>query len=149
MPPVPAVAIVRDSDNDGVPDSLDQCPATARGAAVNSEGCALFVGVIKGVNFFSNSDKLTNGSKTILDDVAATLGNYPTVKLDVNAQTDSHGAADYNLSLSRKRAISVSAYLVSRGVAKGRLTTSAYGETQPIATNDTPVAKPPSGVVRN
>ena len=135
--PVAAVAVVLDGDRDGVSDQYDRCLETAFGVSVNEEGCALFSGVIEGVNFHSNSADLTTNAKSILDDVAVTLGKYPAANVQVKAHTDSQGDDAYNLSLSQKRARSVSQYLAQRGVSLDRLAASAYGETQPIADNGT------------
>ena len=51
--------------------------------------------------------------------------------------TDSTGSEQYNLDLSRRRADSVSNYLVSRGVARARIETIGYGEQYPVADNTT------------
>jgi outer membrane protein OmpA-like peptidoglycan-associated protein len=59
-------------------------------------------------------------------------------KLQISGHTDNVGDAQKNLVLSKQRAEAVKAYLVSKGVEASRLNTLFFGETQPIATNDTP-----------
>ena len=136
--PVAAVAIAPlDTDSDGVLDNIDQCPSTAIDLSVGSDGCALFAGVIEGVNFNNNSAELTPDAQVILDAVAITLRKYPSASVDVKAHTDSNGSKDWNQGLSERRAVSVVEYLVGNGIAKPRLIPSAYGETKPIDTNET------------
>lgn len=136
--PVAAVKVVeKDSDNDGVLDNADQCPDSSASASVDVEGCALFSGVLQGVNFHTGSANLTDQAKFILDGVANTLSEYPSASVSVNAHTDSQGARANNQVLSEARARSVIAYLSSRGIDQQRLTPNAFGESQPIASNET------------
>ena len=135
--PVPVVVKPKDSDNDGVIDKMDNCPDTFAGAAVNDKGCAVFQGTLKGVNFESGSARLTSESRTILDNAASELVKYPTMKVLVAAYTDSQGSAAFNQNLSQKRAESVRNYLISKGVAASALKATGFGESNPVATNDT------------
>jgi OOP family OmpA-OmpF porin len=93
--------------------------------------------VLKGVNFATNSAQLTPASSTVLDEVAATLVKRNDIRAEVAGHTDDRGAADYNRSLSQRRAESVRAYLLSKGVDASRLTARGYGEDSPIADNKT------------
>ncbi|MCV5900774.1 OmpA family protein, partial [Escherichia coli] len=61
----------------------------------------------------------------------------PDIKVEIGGHTDSKGSDAYNLSLSDKRSKSVKDYLVSKGVAAGRMTTRGYGESMPVADNNT------------
>ena len=73
-----------------------------------------------------------------LDDVARSLNNYPQTLVDVIGHADSTGRADYNQSLSERRALSVADYLTGRGgVLRDRLYVEGRGSTQPIADNST------------
>ena len=126
-----------DSDADGVADAVDSCPNSIAGTPVNSAGCALFNGAIEGINFESGSDRLTADSQQILSGVAATLQNYPEIRVSVEAHTDNQGSAESNLQLSKRRAIAVARYLVEQGVAGRRLQPQAYGESKPRETNAT------------
>ncbi len=66
------------------------------------------------------------------------LGKCPAIQVRVEAHTDSSGADAYNLGLSKRRAASVVDFLVSQGIASARLQSQGYGETKPIAPNNTP-----------
>jgi outer membrane protein OmpA-like peptidoglycan-associated protein len=69
--------------------------------------------------------------------VAQTLSSYDQTYIDVLGHTDSTGSDAYNQALSERRAQSVSDYLAARGVARARIGIRGYGESQPIASNDT------------
>jgi len=126
-----------DSDADGVPNNLDDCPDTAEGEPVTATGCAMFGGVLSGVNFASGSDELTDEAQSVLNDAADALLKYPNVNVEVQAHTDSQGAAEYNLDLSKRRALATVRYLMLRGVPSEQLLARAFGEAKPIDTNDT------------
>jgi outer membrane protein OmpA-like peptidoglycan-associated protein len=152
-----------DSDGDGVSDNIDQCPGTPRGTEVDSVGCSLpppspppacngnsdgqsiALGgceagetlVLRGVNFEFDQDRLTTNAKTLLGEVVAELEAHPDIAIEIAGHTDAKGSEAYNQSLSERRAQSVVSYLVSNGIAQSRLTASGYGESQPIADNET------------
>lgn len=126
-----------DTDGDGIPNNLDDCPDTASGEPVDATGCAIFGGVLDGVNFASGSDELTDEAQSVLNDAADALLKYPNVNVEVQAHTDSQGAADYNLDLSKRRALATVRYLMLRGVPSEQLQARAFGESKPIESNDT------------
>lgn len=137
--PAPAPRVVdADSDGDGVVDRLDRCPGTRAGAKVDANGCEIpEIISLKGVTFPTGSATLTPGSSAILDEAAATLAKRGDVKVEVAGHTDNRGAAALNRSLSQRRAESVMAYLVSRGVNTANLTARGYGPDSPVADNKT------------
>ena len=94
--------------------------------------------MLEGVNFVTDSAELTPESRTILDRVAESLADWPEVDVEVDGHTDSVADAAYNLSLSQRRAESVRQYLIDKGISAKRLKAKGYGETRPVATNDTP-----------
>jgi OOP family OmpA-OmpF porin len=131
-----------DGDKDGVVDRLDECPNTAAGVQVDIKGCEIKGKIrLPGVNFESNSDRLLPSASDVLNDAAATLKKNPTITVEVAGHTDSDGAAEYNESLSARRATTVRDYLAANGVAMDRMTTRGYGESQPIADNGTRAGK--------
>ncbi|HET8729971.1 MAG TPA: OmpA family protein [Moraxellaceae bacterium] len=73
----------------------------------------------------------------VLDAVADVLKEYNKTTIAVSGHSDNVGRDDYNLQLSQERANSVAQYLVSRGVAGGRISATGFGKTQPIADNST------------
>lgn len=130
-----------DSDGDGVPDRLDQCPGTLPGTVVDARGCPMIPSaqVIRGVNFETGSAVLLPESKRILDGTAEAIKSMtdPNLLIEIAGHTDSVGSAAYNLMLSQQRAEAVRQYLISRGVPSQQLTAQGYGKSQPIADNDT------------
>ena len=131
-----------DGDKDGVVDRLDECPNSAPGVQVNIKGCEIKGKIrLPGVNFETNSDRLLPSASSVLNDAAATLKKNPTITVEVAGHTDSDGAAEYNESLSARRATTVRDYLAANGVAMDRMTTRGYGESQPIADNGTRAGK--------
>jgi len=131
----PVVASVGDSDGDGVPDNLDQCPNTPKGATVNSVGCWAYQG---DVLFDFDKADLKSSAYPILDEGVTVLENNPGLNIEIQGYTDSTGSEDYNLKLSQRRAESVKNFLVNRGIDPGRLTAKGYGSANPVASNDTP-----------
>lgn len=135
--PRPRELVAVDSDDDGVPDTLDSCAGTSLGNPVDDAGCSLFDGVIEGVNFKSGSDELTPEAAIVLNDVVTKLNAFPDVTLAIKAHTDNAGDAIENLRLSRRRALSVARYFIGEGVRGSRLRPQAFGESEPIETNET------------
>jgi outer membrane protein OmpA-like peptidoglycan-associated protein len=132
---VAALTPVSDSDGDGVADSADRCPNTRAGAKVDGNGCEMLV--LEGVNFETNSARLTPESLATLDAVAAAFIRRGDVKAEVAGFTDDRGSAQSNQVLSQNRAEAVKKYLVSKGVAPASLTARGYGEENPVADNAT------------
>lgn len=138
---------VLDSDGDGVRNDIDACPDTPEDTRiVDARGCArtapLFEEgrtelVLKGVEFETNRAMLTADSRAVLDRIALSLRDHPTVRVEIGGHTDSTGRDEYNLQLSARRAEAVRAYLVRQGVGPDRLVARGYGETRPIADNAT------------
>lgn len=94
--------------------------------------------VLEGINFDFDSSALTPESYVILDRVADALNDskWSNSRWEIQGHTSSIGSSEYNLALSERRAESVRAYLVSRGVQNSRLVAKGYGETQPMYPND-------------
>lgn len=131
-----------DGDRDGIADSVDLCPDTAAGAAVDVLGCDQAARIVlRGVNFKTDSDELTPESLAILDGVSATLSGNPDIKVMVAGHTDSDGDEAYNKDLSQRRAQAVVDYLGDNGVDAANLVAKGYGEEQPVAGNDTAEGK--------
>jgi outer membrane protein OmpA-like peptidoglycan-associated protein len=134
---------IRDSDGDGIADKLDRCPNTPSGVVVGSDGCVIvFVEgkknvVLQGVTFVVGRAELTLNAKKILDLVAQSLNTSTEVTFEIQGHASSDGSDVYNLRLSDRRAASVRAYLISKGVDASRMTSKGYGETMPIADNAT------------
>ncbi|HQS98713.1 MAG: hypothetical protein B7Y26_05670 [Hydrogenophilales bacterium 16-64-46] len=131
-----------DSDGDGVIDANDACPTvpapgTADGCPPKPVEAAPAKLTLEGVNFDNDSAKLLPESIVILDAAADTLKQWGEVKVEVSGYTDSVSSEEYNLDLSQRRAETVRAYLIDKGIAAERLTAKGYGEASPVADNDT------------
>jgi outer membrane protein OmpA-like peptidoglycan-associated protein len=95
--------------------------------------------VVRLNNVFFDNDKfdLRPESFIELDRVVKLLTENPTIEIQINAHTDSNASDEHNFTLSDNRARSVTDYIISKGIAASRLTSHGYGETQPVATNET------------
>jgi len=133
----PAAAAIADSDGDGVADDLDKCPDSPADKPVDADGCTIESVVLKNVNFESNSSELTTGSSDSLDNAVDAMNKYPDLRIEIQAHTDNMGDAAYNQLLSEQRAQSVRDYMVDKGISAERMEVKGYGETQPIADNNT------------
>jgi outer membrane protein OmpA-like peptidoglycan-associated protein/tetratricopeptide (TPR) repeat protein len=90
-------------------------------------------------NIFFDFDKATIRSESAneLDRLIKLLTENPTLKIELGSHTDSKGSDEYNQKLSQSRSQSVVTYLIGKGIATDRLVAKGYGETVPVATNDT------------
>ena len=111
-------------------------PSTPRPAPA-ADPCA---GVIRlrGVNFDFDRAEIRPASRPILDQAANRLRQCGSERLQVEGHTDSIGSDAYNQDLSERRARAVRDYLVSRGVTGSRISSAGFGESRPIASNQTP-----------
>lgn len=134
----------QDTDKDGVLDKDDDCPATA-GPASN-KGCPVIEKEVEEIlktafsalEFENGKDIIKATSFASLDELAEVLKKKTTWGLQLTGHTDNVGDDQKNLVLSKKRAEAVKVYLASKGVDESRFYVLYFGETQPIAPNDTP-----------
>ncbi|KHA63180.1 MULTISPECIES: OmpA family protein [Sphingomonas] len=101
------------------------------------QGDDLVLNIPSGITFAYDSATVQPQFQRTLDQVADTLRQYNQTYIDVYGHTDSTGSDSYNQTLSQRRATSVADYLSSHGVQSARIGTRGYGESQPIASNDT------------
>lgn len=140
-----------DSDGDGVFDGLDRCPNTPRGTSVDEHGCPPPAPVVPvvftlsgsqgGVNFGFDSAELTAQGQEGLREIGLNLVQAENLgRITIEGHTDSQGAEEYNRALSERRAQSVRDFLVVNfpQLAGTQFTIRGMGESDPIATNDTP-----------
>jgi OOP family OmpA-OmpF porin len=136
-----------DTDGDGIPDYLDNCPTIA--GTVANNGCPevkkevreLFKKALQGIQFQTGKANIKPFSYPLLNQIANILILNPTYLIEVQGHTDNVGGYDYNIDLSDKRAASVRAYLVSKGVNDTKITSKGYGYNKPVASNDTKSGK--------
>lgn len=104
---------------------------------VTRQGDDLLLNMPSGITFATDSASIQPQFRTTLDQVAQVLADYNQTYVDVYGHTDSTGSDSYNLTLSQRRADAVADYLSTRGVARARMGTRGFGETQPVADNTT------------
>ncbi|MFC1224474.1 OmpA family protein [Pedobacter sp. BG31] len=145
-----------DDDNDGVANKFDKCPGTAAATVVDGSGCPIAVKqtIIKETTVVTEADRkivrdaISNlefdlGKSTIRAKSYTTLNRVAALLIEKNfslklaGHTDNTGGRELNLRLSKERAESVKAYLVSQGANASRIEATGYGPDQPIASNKT------------
>ena len=139
-----------DNDGDGIMDVDDACPdePETMNGYLDTDGCPdagpsgvdiarnqIVIG--EKVLFATGRSTIKSVSHTILNAVVAVLADYPDIHVRVEGHTDSQGGGSSNQRLSDRRASAVRTYLVSQGVAEGRLSSKGLGEDKPIDTNRT------------
>lgn len=157
--------LIADEDGDGVKDSMDICPHTPMGVAVNLAGCPLKDKLyvepktltsetttssftilpktrkILNIHFQLNSDVIEPESRETIRELVTAINNTQTSKIVVEGYTDSTGTYAQNMALSQKRAEAVKRLMVQYGVDAGRITAAGKGPVNPIASNDTEVGR--------
>jgi len=93
---------------------------------------------LSSVRFESNSAELLPEAFDVLNKLAKTLAVHENIRLEIRGYTDKSGNEKTNLRLSKMRAESVKAYLVSLGINAKRLIARGFGSADPVAPNDTP-----------
>lgn len=87
--------------------------------------------VLENIYYDFNKSVIRKGEARELEGLANLMKQYPSMKIDLIAHTDSRGSAEYNMDLSMKRAQSARQFLVNRGIQESRINAFGYGETQP------------------
>jgi outer membrane protein OmpA-like peptidoglycan-associated protein len=90
------------------------------------------------INFSTGSAEIPTDSAAVLDQGAAAMKKAPpNSKIEIQGHTDAQGDAASNMKLSQERADAVRTYLIQQGVDGSMLVAKGYGDTQPVAGNDT------------
>jgi outer membrane protein OmpA-like peptidoglycan-associated protein len=134
----------QDTDNDGVLDKDDDCPATA--GPVSNKGCPIIEKEVEEIlktafdnlEFETGKEVIKDVSFPSLTELAGVLKKKAAWGLQISGHTDNVGDDQKNMILSKKRAEAVRAFLVKEGIEEARFNVLFFGETMPIATNDTP-----------
>ena len=114
----------------------EQTSGTGVDVSETDGGKAILVNLPDGVTFDTGSATLKPAFRDTLDKVAQSMIDYPQSLIDVYGHTDSTGSDAFNQRLSEQRANTVMNYLISRGVPAARLRSQGFGETMPVASND-------------
>jgi OOP family OmpA-OmpF porin len=131
----------RDTDVDGVADYRDACVRTPAGTRVDARGCPLAgerIAIVTNINFDVDHTDVRGDVRTRLSRVVQLLKEMPQIDVQIVGYTDDTGSAQYNLSLSLRRAESVRDYIVTRGIDHMRLSVAGRGKTEPLVSNSTP-----------
>lgn len=107
------------------------------GATVERVGEGIRVVFDSGLLFTTNSSTLTSTSRYNIQKLATILNKYDDTNVVVEGHTDSTGSEAYNQRLSEQRAESVASLIRAYGVYGSRISTVGYGETRPVASNET------------
>lgn len=135
--PVTIKGCAHDTDNDGIPEYRDNCP-TDGGQSVDEWGCPDATEIhLPGIRFEVNSARLLESSYATLSDTVEVLLQYDELKAEIAGHTDNRGSAAHNRQLSRMRARSVRQYLIDAGIDADSIVATGYGESRPIADNET------------
>ena len=149
-----------DSDGDGVFDGIDACPETSDGVEVGPDGCpvetaapvvettviglsAAMIAELRRrlepeqVRFDFDSSSIKADFSPILEEVAQILKEAPEAHIELAGHASAEGTAEYNEALSQRRAQAVMTFLISRGIPAASLSAVGYGESKPIASNET------------
>lgn len=123
--------------------NLDKQAAELQGSldgriGVIRQGNQLIVRMPQDITFATDSASVSSGLQDDLRTLAASLNKYPNTTVTVLGHTDNTGTAAYNQDLSNRRAGSVAGILIGSGVSSGRIRSVGMGESQPIASNQTP-----------
>jgi len=138
---------IPDRDHDGLNDEMDRCPDQPGPA--DNQGCPVVKAdivkraqlVAANVMFRTNSEQLTKNSYPAIQELADSLKTNPELDLVIEGYTDNTGKPAYNMQLSLERADAVKKALVHMGIADQRIQVKGFGETNPVADNNTAAGK--------
>ena len=137
----------KDTDGDGVPDRIDKCPFTPGPASnrgcpeVSADAKKRLRFATRGIYFETDKAIIKQQSYPMLNEIVDILNQYPDYDVRLSGHTDNVGGDEYNQQLSQSRVDAVMSYLENRGIPSHRLEAIGYGETRPIATNNTAIGR--------
>lgn len=107
------------------------------GIEVERHGNDIVLNMPDNITFDTNSSQIKPRAYTPLNNLASTLSQFDQTRIIIAGHTDSRGSDSYNQRLSERRAYSVRNYLIDQGVGAQRMRAIGYGESRPVASNDT------------
>jgi outer membrane protein OmpA-like peptidoglycan-associated protein len=107
------------------------------GVQVGRNGNDIVLNMPENITFDTGKSSLKPRFYGTLNDVAQVVAKYNETRLSIAGHTDNVGSDSYNQTLSQQRAANVRSYLAAQGVNTGRLNSYGYGESRPVASNQT------------
>ena len=123
-----------DMDKDGVVDTKDDCLDTPAGKVVNKDGCVKLIRL--NVRFDFDKYDIKDEYKNEIDGAVSFLKKNSSYKAVIEGHTDWVGTNEYNYKLSELRAKKVALTIKKQGINVKRLITKGFGETVPVASNE-------------
>ena len=93
---------------------------------------------LNNIFFATGKATLRDESFPELNRIAISMQENKTLAIELGGHTDNTGSAEFNINLSQERADTVREYLIGKGIEPDRIASKGYGETKPVAKNDTP-----------
>jgi len=111
--------------------------AESEAAAIRREGNLLAISLRGDVTFDTDSSIIKPGMYSEIDRIAGVLNQYPDTVIRIEGHADSRGSEQYNMELSGRRAAAVQNMFIQRGLYRERVEAISFGESSPIASNET------------
>lgn len=134
------VADQTDDDRDGVINARDLCVNTSEGALIDNDGCGFVIATEESLKlrilFANDSSKIEPIFENQIRSMADFLKRYPETSIEIQGFASQVGTPEYNLALSKRRAIAVEDELLANGISANRLSIVGYGESNLEALGD-------------
>lgn len=111
------------------------------GVRVVREGDRIDLIMPGNITFDTDQSTIRSSFTNVLESVGLVLKEFDKTVIRIEGHTDSTGSDSYNQLLSERRAGSVRDFLLNQGIAPSRTRATGYGESQPVASNDTPAGR--------
>ncbi|KLN65842.1 OmpA family protein [Vibrio sp. VPAP30] len=122
-----------DEDKDGVINARDLCPQTPLNAEIDNDGCGTYVKTQEEMSlhilFANDSDEIQPVFLAQIREMADFLKSYPSTSIELQGYASKVGQHEYNMALSKRRAISVEHALLSNGIDSNRVRIVGFGDT--------------------
>lgn len=129
-----------DNDSDGVINQRDHCPKTPLDAIVDNDGCPTYIDSSEEnkihVLFANDSAEIPENYMQNIKQMSQFLVKYPKTHIELKGYASPVGNANYNVSLSKRRASAIRQALINDGIPPSRIKTMGFGDSDPVAAYD-------------
>ncbi|RJX72852.1 OmpA family protein [Vibrio sinensis] len=143
-PDATQVADLLDDDKDGVINARDLCTGTPRNSQVDNDGCGEIIELEEKLGlhilFPNDSSEIEPLFKNQIEQMSRFLKEFPKTSIEIQGYASKVGKAEYNLNLSKRRALEVERALEQNGIASNRITIVGFGATNLEAQGDDEVS---------